>query len=172
MYGVFCVLLMTGLVFLTVLELRSPRKWLTVTEGILCGTGILLHPVLTAVLRGFLSTYEAGFASWAWDSMAVYLQYALPVLGIFFGILFFCALSSLWEKKYRSVLWIRIRSVCSIACSVVLLALAGFFSAMARTDTLPLAGYIQALGMAGVLVLRGMYLAEAAGRKCRMKNAE
>ena len=78
MYGVFCVLLMTGLVFLTVLELRSPRKWLTVTEGILCGTGILLHPVLTAVLRGFLSTYEAGFASWAWDSMAVYLQYALP----------------------------------------------------------------------------------------------
>ncbi|MBQ3591152.1 MAG: hypothetical protein II979_04365, partial [Clostridia bacterium] len=106
----------------------------------------------------------------AWDSMAVYLQYALPVLGIFFGILFFCALSSLWEKKYRSVLWIRIRSVCGIACSVVLLALAGFFSAMARTDALPLAGYIQALGMAGVLVLRGMYLAEAAGRKVRDKK--
>ena len=69
MYGVFCVLLLTGLVFLTVLELRSPQKWLTVTEGILFGIGILLHPVLLLILRGFLSTYEAAFASWAWDSV-------------------------------------------------------------------------------------------------------
>ena len=96
MYGVLCVLVMTGLFFLTVLELRTPRKWLTVTEGILCGTGILLHPVLLLVLQGLLSSCEAGFASWAWDSMTTYLRYALPALGVFFGIPFFCALSPLW----------------------------------------------------------------------------
>lgn len=170
MYGVFCVLLMTGLVFLTVLELRTPPKWLTAAEGILFGIGILLHPILLLVLRGFLSTYEAVFASWAWDCMATYLQYALPVLGVFFGLTFFCALSPLWEPKYRSVFWIRLRSVSVLVCSVVLLALAGFFGAMSRTDALPLAGYVYALGAAGVLVLRGMYLAEAAGRKARDKK--
>lgn len=165
MYGVLCVLVMTGLFFLTVLELRTPRKWLTVTEGILCGTGILLHPVLLLVLRGLLSSCEVGFASWAWDSMTTYLRYALPALGVFFGIPFFCALSPLWEKKYGSVFWIRIRSGCVIACSVVLLALAGFFGTMAYTAALPLAGYVQAVGIAGVLVLRGVYLAEAAWQK-------
>ena len=170
MYGVFCVLLMTGLMFLTVLELRSPRKWLVVTEGLLFGTGVLLYPVLLLVLRGFLSTYEVVFASWAWDCITTYLQYALPVLGIFFGITFFCALSPLWEPKYRSVFWLRLRSVSVMVCSVVLLALAGFFGAMSRTDALPLAGYVYALGAAGGLVLRGMYLAEAAGRKVRDKK--
>ncbi|MBQ8401744.1 MAG: hypothetical protein IJX14_07440 [Clostridia bacterium] len=170
MYSVICVLFLTGFVFLTVLELHSPGKWLTAVEGILFAAGVLLHPVLLLVLRGFLSTFESTFAEWAWDSVETYLQYALPMLGIFFGITFFCALSSLWEKKYRSLLWRRLRAVSSITCSVVLLALAGFFAALSRTDALPLAGYIQALGISGALVLRGMYLAEAAGRKFKIQN--
>ena len=124
MYGVFCVLLLTGLAFLTVLELRGPQKWLTITEGILFGAGILLYPVLLLILRGLLSAHEAVFSAWAWDSMMIYLRYALPVLGIFFGIPLFCALSPIWEPKYRSVFWRRLRSVFVAACSVVLLALA------------------------------------------------
>ena len=168
MYTAVCILLLTGLVFLTFLELRSPRKWLTVTEAVLFAAGILLHPVLLFFLRHSLSGEEAVFASWAWDSMVVYLRYALPVLGIFFGITFFCSLSPLWEKKYRSPLWCRIRFLCSLACSVVLLVLAGFFGVLSATSVLPLEGYIQGIGISGVLVLRGIYLAEAGWKK--MKN--
>lgn len=168
MYTAVCVLLLTGLVFLTFLELRSPRKWLTVTEAVLFAAGILLHPVLLFFLRHSLSGEEAVFASWAWDSMVVYLRYALPALGIFFGITFFCSLSPLWEQKYRSPFWCRIRSLSFLACSVVLLVLAGFFGVLSATSVLPLERYIQSIGIAGVLVLRGMFLAEAGWKK--MKN--
>lgn len=168
MYGVFCVLLMTGLIFLTFLHMRSPWKWLTVTEGILTAAGVLLHLLLPAILHASLSGRSENFVTWAWDSLTAYLQYSLPALGIFFGLTVFCALSALWEKKYRSLLWVRLRSVCLLACSVFLLVLAWFFGLMSATDSLPLESCIQAFGVAGVLVLRGMYLAEALWQRKHM----
>lgn len=158
MYLVLCVILFTALAFLTVLEHREhPVRWLPLVEWILCGVGVLLHPILLLVLRGFLSTYRESFASWAWDCVTTYLQYALPALGIFCAITFFSALSALWEKRYASSRWRGLRSLCSLAATIVLFAIAGFFAATSSTDELPLAGYIQALGLADGLVLRGMY---------------
>jgi len=173
MYGAFCVLLMTGLILLTVSRLRLLRqneavrpRWLLMAEGILCGGGILLHPVLLLLLRLRLDRgeWEADFADWAWDAVLVYLRYALPALGIFFGITVLCALSARWDKKYRTPMWTVMRSVCSLAASAVLLALAAFFGAMTRTEEMALDIYVYLLGAAGALTLRGMYLAEPFGR--------
>jgi len=161
MYTPICILLLTGMVFLSFLHLRGRRTWLTVTEGILSGTGFLLFPLTLFRLHTALAGQTDVFSAWVRDSMAAYLRYALPALGIFLALTVFCALSALWEKKYRSPLWIRPRMLTSLACSVVLLALAAFFGALSATETVPLAGCIYALGIAGALLLRAMYLAEA-----------
>lgn len=158
MYLALCVILFAGMTFLTVLEHKRPRRWLTVTEGVLCGVGVLLHPVLLLILRGFLSTYRESFATWAWDCVTTYLQYALPTLLVFCAITWLSALSARWEKRYATPTWQRMRSLCNLGCTIVLLAIAGFFAATSATDELPLAGYVQALGLAEALVLRGMYV--------------
>ncbi len=163
MYATFSVILFTGLCFLTFLHLRTKPvgKWLTVTEGVLMGVGILLHPLVLVLLRGQLSSFDTTYAAWAWDAMTTYLKYALVLLAIFFGLTFLCALTALGEKKYRTSLHIRLRSLASLAATVVLLALAGFFAAMSATESLPLDTLIHVLGGAGALTLRGMYLAES-----------
>ncbi len=163
MYLPFCVLLLTGLCFLTFLHLRRKPagRWLIVTEGALAGVGILLWPVVLLFLRGQLAGLETTLAEWVWDTMTTYLRYGGWTTGIFFVLTTLCALTALWEKKYRTALHIRLRSSCSVLASVVLLALAGFFAAMSATDALPLDSYIRLLGAAGALTLRGMYLAEA-----------
>lgn len=157
MYLALCVILFAVLTFLTVLEHRRPGLWLTRTEGVLCGVGILLHPILLLVLRGFLSTYRESFAEWAWDCVITYLQYALPTLLTFCAITWLSALSARWEKRYATPTWQRMRSLTNLCATVVLFAIAGFFAATSATDELPLAGYVQALGLAQALVLRGMY---------------
>lgn len=158
MYLALCVILFAALTFLTVLEHKGKRRrWLTITETVLCGVGILLHPILLLILRGFLSTYRESFATWAWDCVTTYLQYTLPTLLVFCAITFLSALSARWEKRYATPTWQRMRSLCSLGSAIVLLAIAGFFAVTSATDELPLAGYIQALGIAEALVLRGMY---------------
>ncbi len=163
MYLPLCVLLLTGLCFLTFLHLRRKPagRWLTVTEGVLAGVGLLLWPAVLLLLRGQLAGLETTQAEWAWDTMTTYLRYGGWTTGIFFALTFLCALTALWEKKYRTPLHRRLRSFCSVLASVVLLALAGFFAAMSATEALPLDGYIRLLGVAGALNLRGMYLGEA-----------
>ena len=165
MYLPLCILLLTGFAFLSFLHLYRNDRWLTVTEGILTALGLLLHPFLLLLFRLSLSGQTQDFSDWARDTMAAYLQYALPMAGIFFCLTVFCALSSLWEKKYRSSLWIRIRSLTGLACSLVLLVLAGFFGVLSATAAIPMEAYIQTLGIAGALSLRGMYLAEALREK-------
>lgn len=165
MYLPLCILLMTGFTFLSFLHLRRNDRWLIVTEGILTVLGLLLHPLILLLFRLSLRDQTTDFAAWAADSMGTYLQYALPMAGIFFFLTVFCALSSLWEKKYRSALWIRIRTLTVLACSLVLLVLAGFFGVLSATDSVPLEAYIKVLGIAGPLSLRGMYLAEAVREK-------
>lgn len=159
MYLSLCIILFTALTFLTVLEHQGkPRKWLRVTEGVLFGVGVLLHPILLLILRGFLSTYREAFASWAWDCVTTYLRYALPALGVFCLITFSSALSARWDKRYATPTVQKMRSLTSLCATIVLFAIAGFFAATSATDELPLAGYIQALGLADALVLRGMYV--------------
>ena len=166
MYGIFCILLMAGLIFLTVLHLRRPSpstaKWLPAAEWILFLTGLLLHPILLFALwiRLNRSAWEADFVSWAWDAVMTYWQYALPALGIFLGITGLCALLSRFEKAYRSPLWTRMRSVCALSSSTLLLTLAGFFGAMTQTEELALEVYVYLLGIAGALTMRGIYPAE------------
>ena len=161
MYTALCVLLMTGFVFLDFHHLRRYNRKLTAIEGVLTGTGVLSFPVCFLFLSAALRGEEQTFSGWAWDSVTTYLRYALPVLGIFFTLTFFCALSPLWEKKYRSPLWCRLRTLTALACFPVLLVLAGFFAAMSATDTFPLAWYIRGLGIGSALLLRAMHLAEA-----------
>lgn len=159
MYLALCIILFAALTFLTVLEHKMKRRtWLTVTEGALCGVGVLLFPVLLFILRGFLSTYRESFATWAWDCVSTYLKYALPALCVFCAITFLSALSAKWEKRYATSTWQGMRSLCCLSATIVVFAIAGFFAATSVTDELPLAGYIQALGLASGLVLRGMYV--------------
>lgn len=165
MYIAFCILLITGFVFLSFLHLRKKSRLLTVVEGILCGLGAFTLFLMFSIISIALREQSADLAAWARDTVSAYLQYAMPALGIFFALTFFCALSPLWEKKYRAPLWVRIRTLCSLACSVVLLALAGFFGALSASEVLPLEGYIKAIGAGSALLLRGMYLAEALWQK-------
>ncbi len=160
MYLALCITLFIALVFLTVLEWQKPRKWLTITEASLCGIGVLAHPILLLILRGFLSTFREAFASWAWDCVSTYLQYALPALLVCCAITCLSALSAKWVKRYGSNAWRRLRSLFGLACTIVLFAVAGFFGATSTTSELPLAGYIYALGLADALVLRGAYVIE------------
>ncbi len=165
MYIAVCVLLITGFLFLSFLHLHRKAHWLTAAEGILCGAGAFLMVLVFSILSLALREQSADLAAWAQDTVSTYLRYAMPALGVFFSLTFFCALSPLWDKKYRSPLWIRIRSLCSLACSVILLALAGFFGALSAAEAIPLEGYIKALGIGSALLLRGMYLAEALWQK-------
>ncbi|MBR4962259.1 MAG: hypothetical protein IKY52_15275 [Clostridia bacterium] len=160
MYIAICVFLMTGFIFLDFLHLRRRNRYLTAIEGVLTGAGVLLFPVCFLLLSADLSGENQTFAEWAWDSTTTYLRYALPVLGVFFVLTFFCALTPLWEKKYRTPAWCRIRSLTSLACAPVLLVLAGFFAALSATDVMPLAWYIRLFGIGSALLLRAMHLAE------------
>ncbi|MBR5445682.1 MAG: hypothetical protein IKV57_06145 [Clostridia bacterium] len=165
MYTALCVLLMTGLVFLDFLHARRPARYLTAVEGILTGAGVLCIPVCLLLLSAALGSENQTFSEWAWDNVTTYLRYALPALGIFFALTFFCALTPLWEKKYRAPMWCRIRSLTALACSLVLLVLAGFFAALSATDVLPLAWYIRISGIGSALILRSIHLAEALWRR-------
>lgn len=164
MYFALCTILFVALAFFTVLEWQKPRKWLAITEACLCGAGVLAQPVLLFVLRGFLSTYREAFASWAWDCVTTYLRYALPTLLVCGGLICLSALSAKWEKRYATIGWRRVRSLCGLACTVLLFAIAGFFGATSTTTELPLSGYIYAMGLADALILRGAYVIEVTTR--------
>jgi len=166
MYFAVCILFLIIALLLAFLHHKKPlsRKLIAV-ESVFCGAGVLLYPALLLLLRQKLRTMDTDITTWAWDTVVVYLQYALPLLGGFFVIFFFAALSPLWEKRYRSPGWYRIRAACLFCASIVVLALAAFFAVMAETDILPLAGYIRWMGVAGVLILRGVCLAETIWHK-------
>ncbi len=162
MYVSLSVLLLTGLSLLTFLPLwqQKTRAWHTIVESILTGFGVLLHLAVPVMLWWQTAGLEKDAADWVWDMLTTYLRYGLGILCTVLVLTVGAAMTALWDKKYRTTTWRTIRSLCSLASSLVLVALAGFFAAMSVTDLLPLDWYIRLLGIAGALVLRGMFLAE------------
>lgn len=173
MYIALSVALIAFLAYLTITaesksELHSQRNMLRLNL-ILSAAGLVLTAALTVItrLRLFGGSFDADFASWAWDMLSVYYDISFISCGTALLVLSLSALTAVFDVKQREGFRLKLRLITNTAFSVLMLAIPMVYAFMIENESIDLKTIIYATGLAQALVIRFPLLIDYA---LRIKN--
>lgn len=161
-YLLFALLFLAFLIWFTFKSQKMSAKIVFRGNLLMVLCGILLYGAVFGFLYFRLSSdgMDPEFVAWAWNAVKLYMELSGYPLIVFLTLTCFSALSTRWDKKFRSRNARITRFCTSLCCSAVMLLIASFCGLMAANNSVPLDICIYVLGFAKALLLRCMFLLE------------